>query len=65
MIYQFKLLTNFDADNKLVVQATGSNDEVGILFADDSTEVLQNPDLVGGVDAESYYHNQAFIFYQL
>ena len=60
--YQFKLLTNFDSDNKLVVQATGSNDEVGILFDDDSTEVLQNPDLTGGIDAESYYHNQAFIF---
>ena len=60
--YQFKLLHNIDADNKLVFQATGSNDEVGILFSDESTEVLQNPDLAGGIGAESYYHNQSFIW---
>ena len=60
--YQFKYLYNIDDNNKLVVQATGSNDEVALLFADESTEVLQNPDLQGGISSDSFYHNQAVIW---
>ncbi|MBU2881610.1 hypothetical protein KO525_17290 [Psychrosphaera sp. B3R10] len=60
--YQFKYLYNVDGNNKLVVQATGSNDEVGILFADESKEVKQNPDLVGGIGVEQFYHNQSVIW---
>lgn len=60
--YQFKYLNKIDSDNKLVIQATGSNDEVGLLFADDSVEVQQNPDLTGGIGVEQFYHNQAIIW---
>lgn len=60
--YQFKYLYKINSDNKLVVQATGSNDDVGILFADDSDVVQQNPDLVGGIGVEQFYHNQAVIW---
>jgi len=60
--YQFKYLNNIDEDNKLVVQATGSNDDVGLLFADDSTEVLQNPDLKGTIGFKQYYHNQSVVW---
>jgi hypothetical protein len=60
--YQFKYLNEIDGKNKLVIQATGSNDEVGILFADDSDEVLREPDLAGGIGAEQYYHNQSIIW---
>lgn len=60
--YQFKYLHKVDNDNKLVIQATGSNDEVGLLFADDSDEVKKNPDLAGGIGAEQYYHNQSVIW---
>lgn len=60
--YQFKYLYQLDDDNKIIVQATGSNDEVGILFDDESTEVQQNPDLTGGIGVEQFYHNQAIIW---
>lgn len=60
--YQFKYLYQIDADNKLVVQATGSNDEVALLFADDSVEVQQNPDLAGEIGIRSFYHNQAVVW---
>jgi len=60
--YQFKYVNYIDADNKLTVQATGSNDEVALLFDDDSDEVLQNPDLQGGIGVDQYYHNQSIIW---
>ena len=60
--YQLKYLKHFSDDNKLVLQATGSSDEVGLLFADDSTEVLQNPDLKGEIGFEQFYHNQSLIW---
>ncbi len=60
--YQFKYLHQINSDNKIVVQATGSNDEVGLLFADDSTEVKQNPDLAGEIGIKQFYHNQAVIW---
>lgn len=60
--YQFKYLYQIDPDNKLVVQATGSNDDVALLFDDNSDEVLQNPDLAGGIGVKQFYHNQAVIW---
>lgn len=60
--YQFKFLHNIDSNNKIIVQATGSNDDVGLLFSDDSTEVKQNPDLKGGIGVGQFYHNQSVIW---
>ena len=60
--YQFKYLNNIDENNKLVVQATGSNDDVRLLFSDDATEVLQNPDLKGTIGFNQYYHNQSVVW---
>ena len=60
--YQFKYINYINDDNKLVLQATGANDDVGLLFPDDSTEVKQNPDLAGGISVETYYHNQSVIW---
>ena len=60
--YQFKFITEIDPDNKLTVQATGSTDEVALLFDDESNEVKQNPDLAGQIGADQYYHNQSVIW---
>ncbi|QTH63726.1 hypothetical protein J1N51_13555 [Psychrosphaera ytuae] len=60
--YQFKFVTAINDDNKLTVQATGSNDEVALLFDDNSDEVLKNPDLRGEIGADQYYHNQSLIW---
>lgn len=60
--YQFKYLNILNPDNRIVIQATGSDDDVGLLFADDSDEVLQNPDLSGGLGFEQYFNNQSIIW---
>jgi hypothetical protein len=60
--YQFKYINNINPDNKITVQATGSNDDVELLFSDDSKFVKQNPDLKGGIGAASYYHNQSVVW---
>ncbi len=60
--YQFKYVNNINSDNKLTLQATGSNDDVALLFSEDSDEIKQNPDLVGGIGVEQYYHNQAIVW---
>jgi hypothetical protein len=60
--YQFKYINNIDVNNKLTVQATGSNDDVELLFSDDSKFVKQNPDLTGGIGAKQYYHNQSVVW---
>ena len=60
--YQFKYINYLNDDNKVVVQATGANDDVNLLFSDESTEVKQNPDLVGGIGLDTYYHNQSVIW---
>lgn len=60
--YQFKFISQIDSDNKLTLQATGSTDEVALLFDDESDEVKQNPDLSGTIGADQYYHNQSLIW---
>lgn len=60
--YQFKFISLLDGDNKITLQATGSTDEVALLFDDESDEVLQNPDLKGQIGADQYYHNQSVIW---
>ncbi|MBU2917199.1 hypothetical protein KO505_04370 [Psychrosphaera sp. F3M07] len=60
--YQFKYINYLDDNNKIVVQATGANDDVGLLFSDDSTEVKQNPELTGGIGFETYYDNQSIVW---
>jgi hypothetical protein len=60
--YQFKYVNFLDVNNKITVQATGSNDDVELLFSDDSDQMKQNPDLMGGIGAKQYYHNQSVIW---
>lgn len=60
--YQFKYINLLDNNNRIVVQATGSDDDVGILFTDGSDEVLKNPDLSGGIGFIQYFHNQSVIW---
>ncbi len=60
--YQFKYINYLDDNNTIVVQATGANDDVELLFSDESSQVQKNPELTGGIGFETYYDNQSIIW---
>ena len=60
--YQFKYINYIDDNNKVVVQATGANDDVELLFSDESDQVKKNPELTGGIGFDTYYDNQSIVW---
>ena len=56
--YQGKYYIKLSDSSDISIQAIGSKDKAGLLFAEDSDEVLQDPGLSGGIDFESQFHSQ-------
>lgn len=59
--YQAKFQQQLSADDSLTLQALGSRDKAGLLFADDSDTVKRDPGLIGGVNVNSYFHSQGIV----
>ena len=60
--YQLKYHWRVDARSNFRAIATGANDSVGIEFGPESEDLQHEPDLAGGLAADTYYHNQAFLY---
>jgi len=60
--YQFKYLWRMSNTSNLRFVATGAQDSVGIDFGPESKAKEAEPGIEGGLDADTYYHNQGIIF---
>ena len=60
--YQFKYQWRLSPVSNLRFISTGANDSVGIDFGPESDELAREPALAGGLDADTYYHNQGIVF---
>lgn len=60
--YQFKYLWRMSNTSNLRFVATGAQDSVGIDFGPESKIKETEPGVEGGLDADTYYHNQGIIF---
>lgn len=60
--YQLKYQWNISGSSNLRLIATGANDSVGIEFGPESKILETEPGVEGGLDADTYYHNQGIIF---
>lgn len=60
--YQFKYQWRLSPVSNLRFIATGANDSVGIDFGPESDDLAREPGLEGGLAADTYYHNQGFLF---
>ena len=60
--YQLKYQWNISGSSNLRVLATGANDSVGLEFGPESKILETEPGVAGGLDADTYYHNQAILF---
>lgn len=60
--YQFKYQWRLSPVSNLRFIATGANDSVGIDFGPESDDLAREPGLAGGLDADTYYHNQGILF---
>ena len=60
--YQLKYHWRVDARSNFRAIATGAKDSVGIEFGPESEDLQHEPDLAGGLAADTYYHNQAFLY---
>jgi len=60
--YQLKYQWNISGSSNLRLIATGANDSVGIDFGPESKALETEPGIAGGLDANTYYHNQAIVF---
>ena len=56
--YQGKYDIRLQNNGNISIQAIGSKDKAGLLFAEDSDEVQQDPGLSGGIDFNSQFHSQ-------
>lgn len=59
--YQAKYQIQLSGDDTLSVQALGTRDKAGLLFAEDSDTVKRDPGLSGGVNVNSYFHSQGIV----
>lgn len=59
--YQAKYQVQLSGGDTLSVQALGTRDKAGLLFADDSDTVKRDPALSGGVNVNSYFHSQGIV----
>jgi hypothetical protein len=60
--YQLKYQWNINSSQNLRLIATGANDSVGIDFGPESEALQTEPAVDGGLDANTYYHNQAIVY---
>ncbi len=60
--YQLKYHWRIDNISNLRLLATGARDSVGIEFGPESEDLQHEPDLAGGLNADTYYHNQAVLY---
>lgn len=60
--YQFKYLWRVSNTSNLRFIATGAQDSVGLDFGPESKALETEPGIEGGLDANTYYHNQGIIF---
>lgn len=60
--YQFKYLWKVNSTSNLRLIATGAQDKVGIEFGPESKAKEAEPGIEGGLDADTYYHNQGIIY---
>ncbi|MCD8532673.1 MAG: hypothetical protein LRY66_15310 [Saccharospirillaceae bacterium] len=63
--YQGKYEYRISATETLSFQAIGSRDKAGLLFAEDSDTVLQDPGLSGGLDFEAFFNSQGLVWEKL
>jgi hypothetical protein len=60
--YQLKYHWQVNDSSNLRLMATGARDSVGIEFGPESKDLQHEPDLAGGLDANTFYHNQAMMY---
>jgi hypothetical protein len=60
--YQLKYQWNINSSSNLRLISTGANDTVGIDFGPESETLQTEPAVEGGLDADTYYHNQAIVY---
>lgn len=60
--YQAKYQYRINDTDRLTVQAIGARDKAGIIFADDSDQVQQDPALSGGLNFEQYFNSQGVVW---
>ena len=60
--YQLKYHWRIDDRSNFRAIATGAHDSVALEFGPESEDLQHEPDLAGGLDADTYYHNQAFLY---
>lgn len=63
--YQGKYSWRINDTETLSVQIIGARDKGGLLFADDSDEVLQDPGLEGGLQFEAFFNSQGVVWDKL
>ena len=63
--YQGKYEYRISATETLSFQAIGSRDKAGLLFAEDSDAVLQDPGLSGGLAFEAFFNSQGLVWEKL
>lgn len=60
--YQLKYLWRTSNTSNLRLIANGAQDSVGLEFGPESKAKETEPGLEGGIDADTYYHNQGIIY---
>ncbi len=63
--YQGKYEYRISATETLSFQAIGSRDKAGLVFAEDSDTVLQDPELSGGLAFEAFFNSQGLVWEKL
>ena len=60
--YQLKYHWRVDSRSNFRAIATGAHDSVALDFGPESENLQHEPGLAGGLDADTYYHNQALLY---
>ncbi|MGB1091433.1 MAG: TonB-dependent receptor plug domain-containing protein, partial [Oceanobacter sp.] len=60
--YQGKYEYRISDTERVSVQINGARDKAGILFDEESDQVLQDPGLSGGLDFEQYFNSQGILW---
>lgn len=60
--YQGKYEYRINPTDSITVNLLGARDKAGILFADDSDQVAQDPGLSGGLNFEQYFNSQGILW---
>ena len=60
--YQGKYEFRLSDTEQVAIQVLGSRDKAGLLFAEDSDAVLQDPGLSGGLNFEAFFNTQGLLW---